>query len=114
MIIRWHAEAHSFGHDGEEENEEDERFCGRDKLEEGEKGVGNDRGRRRERNSGCTWTICTVDLASRRATPTHTSLRAHHGMCGSPRTYTRATCERESVYALGSACYSHSLARAGR
>lgn len=76
--------------------------------------VGNDRGRRRGRNSGCTWTICTVDLASRRATPTHTSLRARRGVCGSPRTYIRATCKRENVYALGSAYYSHSFARAGR
>lgn len=76
--------------------------------------VGNDRGRRRGRNSGCTWTICTVDLASRRATPTHTWLRARRGVCGSPRTYIRATCEHENVYALGSAYYSHSLARAGR
>lgn len=70
--------------------------AGRDGLEKRGKREERRKGRRRGRNSGCTWTICTVDLASRRATPTHTSLRARRGVCGSPRTYTRATCERQN------------------
>lgn len=91
---------HGFRHDGEgeEEEKEDEQGCERDELRGAGREVGNDRGRRRGRNSGCTWTICTVDLASRRATPTHTWLRARRGVCGSPRTCIRATCERENVY----------------
>lgn len=61
------------------------------------------RPRRRGRKSDCTWTICTVDLASRRATPTHTSLRAQrvacvvHLSCTYVHVYTHARGTRERV-----------------
>lgn len=72
-------------------------------LQNGARGTTMGRPRRRGRKSDCTWTICTVDLASRRATPTHTSLRAQrvacvvHLSCTHVHVYTHARDTRERV-----------------